>query len=187
MTHIVALSQHLESPSVVTNTFQAITKTYVLTENESVIESSRNAPFLVDAPYVQHLNQSLYFQLGTPRPILEKHPDWRDPEYRQAYLSSSIEQGLAWQIRTNRKLRNMSQEDLAQAIGTQQSGISRLEDPTYGAHSLETLVSIANAFDCALSVRFVSYSALAHESEDLSPQALYAKSYEEEYKTLENI
>lgn len=71
----------------------------------------------------------------------------------------------------------MTQQQLGEAIGSTQTGIHRFEDPEYGKHSLETLMRLAHAFDCALSVRFVSYSTLALESDDLSPAALYAKPY----------
>lgn len=105
---------------------------------------------------------------------LDAKPKWRDREYREAYMEAAIEQGVAWQIRINRKFRNMSQTDLAHAIGTKQSAISRFEDPEYGAHSLETLKQIANAFDCALSVKFISYGDLARQSERLSETDQYA-------------
>lgn len=118
---------------------------------------------------------------------LTRYPAWRDPEYRKAYLTASIEQGLAWQIRANRKARDLSQEELARLLGTQQSAVSRLEDPEYGAHSLDTLISIANVFDCALSVRFIPYSALARESEDLSPEALFAAPFSDEATKLEQL
>ncbi len=89
-------------------------------------------------------------------------------------MEAAIDQGIAWQIRINRKFRNMSQFDLATAIGTQQSAVSRLEDPEYGAHSLDTLKQVAKAFDCALLVKFVSYGDLAGESENLSETDQYA-------------
>ncbi|HXA48566.1 MAG TPA: helix-turn-helix transcriptional regulator [Burkholderiaceae bacterium] len=95
-------------------------------------------------------------------------------------MEASIEQGVAWQIRINRKKRNLSQDDLAELIGTNQSAISRIEDPEYGKHSLDTLVSVANAFDCALSVKFIPYSKLAEDSEDLGADALYAAPFTEE-------
>lgn len=89
-------------------------------------------------------------------------------------MEAAIEQGIAWQIRVNRKLRGMSQKGLAVALGTQQSAISRIEDPEYGAHSLDTLVQIAKVFDCALMVKFAPYSALAADSERLSETDQYA-------------
>lgn len=113
----------------------------------------------------------LISKLASP---LEAKPQWRDKEYREAYMEAAIDQGVAWQIKINRKLRNMSQIDLGNAIGTQQSGVSRLEDPEYGAHSLDTLKQVAKAFDCALLVKFVSYGDLARESENLSETDQYA-------------
>lgn len=117
---------------------------------------------------------------STPRKSdfpLNARPQWGDREYREAYMEAAIEQGVAWQIKINRKFRNMSQKELAAAIGTQQSAISRLEDPEYGAQSLETLLDVAKAFDCALLVKFISYSELAKESERLSETDQYAVPY----------
>jgi transcriptional regulator with XRE-family HTH domain len=121
----------------------------------------------------------------SPAEVLEQFPKWANREYRQAYVEAAIEQGLAWQIRANRKSRELSQEQLAQQIGTQQSAISRLEDPTYGSHSIETLLTLAHTFDCALSVRFVPYSTLARESLDLSPRALIAAPFATEWTNTE--
>lgn len=105
---------------------------------------------------------------------LERRPEWKDREYREAYMEAAVEQGVAWQIRINRQKRGLSQKALASAIGTQQSGVSRLEDPEYGGHSLETLVNIAKAFDCALAVKFISYSQLASEANRLTEGEQYA-------------
>jgi transcriptional regulator with XRE-family HTH domain len=119
-------------------------------------------------------------EIKTPQQALRERPEWADPEYRRGYMDASIEEGLAWQIRANREQRKLTQGELGAIIGTTQSGIHRFEDPEYGKHSIETLVKLAHAFDCALSVKFVPYSQLALESEDLSPEALHAESYEVE-------
>ena len=111
---------------------------------------------------------------------LSKYPKWGDAEYRRAYLLASIEQGIAWQIKTNRTARALSQADLADALGVEQSAVSQLEDPAYGGHTVDTLIKLAEAFDCALSLKFVPFSALARDGRDLSPQALYAAPYSEE-------
>lgn len=115
---------------------------------------------------------------------LDERPEWEDVEYRQAYLEASIEQGIAWQIRSNRNVRGMTQKELADKLGTQQSAISRLEDPMSPPPSIETLLKVAHALDCALSVRLISYSRLAEESEDLSPEALYAAPYHVEKQSI---
>lgn len=116
----------------------------------------------------------------TPREHLEKRRKWRKTDYRQAYMESAVQQDIAWQIKINRESRKLSQGELAKRIGSTQSAISRAEDTTYGRHRIETLTKIAKAFDCALQVKFIPYSKLAMESEDLSSFKLYAKSYDEE-------
>lgn len=117
---------------------------------------------------------------------LEKKKKWRVREYRHAYMDAAVEQGVAWQIKINRERRNLTQTELAEGIGTKQSCISRAEDPSYGRHNLETLMKIAHVFDCALQVKFIPYSQLAKDSNDLSPVALYAKSYSEETVPCQN-
>ncbi|QHE88866.1 helix-turn-helix domain-containing protein [Hydrogenophaga sp. BPS33] len=100
-------------------------------------------------------------------------------------MDAAIEQGVAWQIRLNREFRGMSQRELAKLLGTQQSAVSRLEDPSYGNHSLETLAKIAKIFDCALSVKFVSYSQLAYESERLGEAEQCAMPFETEWSDID--
>lgn len=105
---------------------------------------------------------------------------WVEREHREGYLEASVEQGIAWQIRVNREARGLTQCELAKRMGKHQSAISRLEDVTYGAYSLETLLELANAFDCALQVRFVSFSHLALQSQKLSSEHLVAVPFSEE-------
>ena len=190
MTRTSVSSSPSPGQNVITNTSRTITSTAAQSTRlhatptftvarDRAFWAARSASFLALAqPHQPDLTQQ------TP---LVKYPAWRDTDYGQAYLSASIEQGLAWQIRANRKAREWSQEELASRIGTQQSAVSRLEDPTYGAHSLETLTSLAHAFDCALSVKFVAYSRLAADSEDLSQEAMYAAPFSSEEYLLEPL
>lgn len=127
-------------------------------------------PTLTTAKYASK-NDIKRKELGrepTIKAILSKKSHWTDKERRQAYLEASIEQGIAWQIKLNREAREWSQKELAKRIGTHQSAISRIEDPEYGGYRIETLLKIANAFDCALKIKFVEYSELAVESQKLS-------------------
>lgn len=121
---------------------------------------------------------------ATKPPFLKRLGKWRDKEYREGYLEAAIEQGIAWQIRAIRKARGLTQAQIAERLGTQQSAVSRLEDPDYGGHSIDTLVKLAHVFDCALSLKFIPYSQLAIESEDLSEATMVAKSFTEEQKEL---
>ncbi|MFZ3088273.1 MAG: helix-turn-helix transcriptional regulator [Methylotenera sp.] len=113
-------------------------------------------------------------------PAIAERKEWLDEEFREAYMEASVEQNIAWQIKFNREKRNLSQKNLAQIIGTQQSAISRIEDPSYGALNLRSIVKIAHAFKCAISIKLISYSDLAEESKGFSKQSLIVKSFEEE-------
>lgn len=112
--------------------------------------------------------------------VLATRAEWKDRAYREAYAEEAINQGIAWQIKINRERRGLSQKQLATLLNTQQSAVSRLEDPDYGGHSLETLKSVARAFDCALLVKLVSYSTLDADSQRLSEDDQYAPPFEEE-------
>ena len=105
-------------------------------------------------------------------PALFFRNEWLDTEMRQAYLEATLEQDIACQISINRKARAMTQKELAERCDTKQSAIARLEDPTYGKHSLAMLTKVAHAFDCALRVKLIPYSQLAQETQDTSPEAL---------------
>lgn len=135
-------------------------------------------------PAHAYLQQMATAQLFHPLPIAQ-HKDWLDDEDRKAYMEATVEQDIAWQIASNRRSRKMSQRDLAKAIGTTQSGVARLEDATYGKHSIKTLVKVAHAFECALRVTLISYSKLAVEVSDTSDGALYAAPFSDERYLIE--
>ena len=95
-------------------------------------------------------------------------------------MEATVEQDIAWQISSNRRARNLSQKDLAGLLETRQSAVARLEDPTYGRQSIQVLIKVAHAFDCALRVSLVSYSKLAEEVADTSDEALYTPPFTDE-------
>lgn len=95
-------------------------------------------------------------------------------------MEAAIEQGVSWQININRVWRGMSKKELANLVGCSESKISELEDPEHGLHDIGLLVKVANSFDCALSVKFISYSELAEDSNWLSEADQYAVSYKTE-------
>ena len=113
-------------------------------------------------------------------PAISSRTDWLDDEFREAYMEACVEQNLAWQIRFNRQQRNLDQEQLARIIGTKQSAISRMGDPNYGRHSIKSIVKIAHAFKCAVSIKLISYSELAEDSKRFSKKTAVVKSFEEE-------
>ena len=95
-------------------------------------------------------------------------------------MEAHVEQAIAWQIRVNRDERGLSQADLAVRMGTQQSAVSRLEDPDGRGVRLSTLMKVAHAFDCALLVRLVPYSEFEVLNGDVRPERLHVATFETE-------
>jgi transcriptional regulator with XRE-family HTH domain len=91
-------------------------------------------------------------------------------EYRDAFAEADTGCALAAQIAAMRGARGWTQEELARRAGMRQERVSVLEDPSYARHSLRTLRRVAEAFDVALLVRFVSHEEmLARAVEPQSP------------------
>ncbi|WP_157257866.1 helix-turn-helix transcriptional regulator [Methyloversatilis universalis] len=102
--------------------------------------------------------------------------------YRDHYARNIVIHGLAHQIRENRELRGWTQDFFAKKMGggVRQTTVSRLEDPSYGKYSVSTLFKVASAFDVALSMRFVSFSRFLMENSSKTPEALFAKSFDDD-------
>lgn len=99
-----------------------------------------------------------------------------NPTFRDAYVFEHLKTGIAYQIRAMRDEREWLQSDLGERAKKPRTVITRLEDPNYGQFSLQTLREIAAAFDVALLVKFVPFSRLLEEYDDVSPRALIAPS-----------
>lgn len=84
-------------------------------------------------------------------------------KFRHAFSSARIGDSLALQIHTLRTHRNWTQSDLAERADMKQPRISTMEDSCDGV-SISTLKKLAEAFDVALCIKFVSFSKLAEES-----------------------
>jgi transcriptional regulator with XRE-family HTH domain len=97
-------------------------------------------------------------------------------KFRDAYVYEHVRNGIPFQIRALRKDRNWSQLELAEAANTSRTVITRIEDPNYGKLTIKTLLQIASAFNVALLIKFVPFSRLVREYEDVSWQALGVKS-----------
>jgi transcriptional regulator with XRE-family HTH domain len=96
--------------------------------------------------------------------------------FRDAYVAEHVSNGVAFQIRSMRDQRDWTQRYLGTLAGKPQNVISRLEDPDYGTVNLQTLLEIASAFDVALVVKFVPFSRLLKEYDNVSPDALNVES-----------
>lgn len=86
------------------------------------------------------------------------------PGSRNSYVKAEVTTALAHQIRALRIQRGWTQKELANHLETTQAAISRLEDPSYGKVTLQTLFSLSKVFDVGLSVKFVSLVNMINET-----------------------
>ena len=77
----------------------------------------------------------------------------RNPKVKEEYEKRQTERMLTHSIIAQRIRRKMTQEQLAQRVGTTQSVIARLENPTYGKASISMLKKIADALNCQLVIK----------------------------------
>ena len=79
----------------------------------------------------------------------------RKKGFREAYNALEPEYALAHQMLQARTRVGMTQEDVAQRMGTTKSAVSRLESAKKHAPSLATLQKYASALGCRLELRLV--------------------------------
>ena len=75
----------------------------------------------------------------------------READYEEEIINTEIARKI-YQLRTKAGL---TQQELADRIGTSKSAICRLEDADYEGHSLSMLKRIAEALDKRVEIRFV--------------------------------
>jgi predicted XRE-type DNA-binding protein len=78
-----------------------------------------------------------------------------DPELQEMVKQASINAQISLIIYDVRKQAGLTQQQLADLIGTTQSVIARLEDADYEGHSLSMLVRIAAALDRKLEIKML--------------------------------
>lgn len=109
----------------------------------------------------------------------------RDPEYRKAFVASQISIGIPFQLRAMLKARDWTQERLAERTGMLQPRISAILKPGKTRLNIETLRRLAEAFDCALIVRFAPFSELINWSDKFSPDEFMVPAFDEEVQAEE--
>lgn len=89
--------------------------------------------------------------------------DLRQTEFSEGYAESFLDAWIATQIKVLREQEQLTQAQLAERIGTQQTVISRYENVNYSAWSITTLKRLARAFRVRLRVSFETYGSLIEE------------------------
>ncbi len=116
-----------------------------------------------------HDDESYEFREQLRRDLLD------DEEFRYGYAESFLNTFVAAQIKALREQRKMTQADLAEAIGTQQAGVSRLENVNYSAWKTETLRRIARALKVRLKISFETFGPLLNEVARFGRESLKRK------------
>lgn len=107
-----------------------------------------------------------------------------DKSFRDSFVMEHVRIGVPFQMRTLREERKWTQQDAGESAGKPRNVISRLEDPGYGTMSIKTLLEMASAFDVGLLVKFVPFSRLLKEHDDVSASAIGAASPQSEAKRM---
>jgi transcriptional regulator with XRE-family HTH domain len=101
-------------------------------------------------------------------------------EYRSAFAASQFKRLVPFQIRTLRKHRHWTQEQLAEYSKVTQGVVSRAEDSDNGNLTVNTILRIADGFDVAFVGLFVPYSELDSWFTNLSEDKIRVPSFDEE-------
>jgi DNA-binding XRE family transcriptional regulator len=94
------------------------------------------------------------------KPVPHQHPEFlakakQRPGFAEAYESLELEYALASQMLKARAKAGLTQDAVAERMGTTKSAISRLEAAGRHAPSLATLKKYAAAVGCDLQVKLV--------------------------------
>lgn len=101
--------------------------------------------------------------MGTPAAVASARRAAQSPEYRAQQEARAPYREIAWLLIKYRMDHSLTQQELAERVGTSYSQISRIESGRY-ATSLNTLLRIAHALDLKLVVGFERQSP-EHEGE----------------------
>ena len=78
-----------------------------------------------------------------------------DPERLESFRAAGERVTAAWQIRSLRRKLDLTQQEVAERVGTTASAIARFESAKYAGHSLRKLEEIAAALDADVAILLV--------------------------------
>lgn len=105
---------------------------------------------------------------------------FKDKDYRHGYVDEFLNASIATQIKVLREQRGWSQKELAKRTGMKQPRISVMENVNYSAWSVSVLRKLAEAFDLALCVSFVSFGRRVNDISELNRKSLERDSFDQD-------
>ena len=113
--------------------------------------------------------------------LLERlRKDLSNEDNRYAYADAMTNAYVSAQIKALKEDRNLNQGQLADLIGTQQSGVSRLLRPDYSAWNVETLRKLARAFGVRLRISFEEFGTLLDDVSGFNRKNLLPQKFEDD-------
>lgn len=103
-----------------------------------------------------------------------------DEESRYVYADSVTNAFLTGQIKDLREERGLTQEKLAELVGTKQSGISRWQNAGYSSCKVDTLRKFAKAFGVRLRISFEEFGTLPTDIGGFSKARLCPRRFEDD-------
>lgn len=89
--------------------------------------------------------------------------DLEDPEFRQGFAEASEAWDMVIELARIRQEKGLTQEQLAEMVGTKQQNIARIENPAYEGHSLGLLRKVARALGMVVRVQFLPFEQVIEE------------------------
>jgi len=102
----------------------------------------------------------------------------KDKSYRKKFFRGQAQYEIAFQLRSARKSRGLTQPELEKQSGMKQSAISRLEQASYSRWNFQSILCLADALDLRVRVIFdyaenviSEYERLEEEERDAEEMA----------------
>jgi transcriptional regulator with XRE-family HTH domain len=101
-------------------------------------------------------------------------------EARYAYADSVTNAFVTGQIKELREARNLTQDELADLVGTKQSGISRWLNSGFSSCKVETLRKFAKALGVRLKISFEEFGSLPTDVRGFTKERLAPRKFEDD-------
>lgn len=111
--------------------------------------------------------------------ILERLREFGE-EARYAYADSVTNAFITAQIKELREERGLTQEKLAELVGTKQSGISRWQNSGYSSCKVETLRKFARSFGVRLRITFEEFGSLPEDVRGFTNRRLSPRKFDKD-------
>ena len=99
-----------------------------------------------------------------------------DPDFRARYEAAQRAWDIALQLAALRAARGLTQQQVADMLGTKQQAIARLEDPSYTGHSLSMVRRYVEAMGASLDLTVVPVEDASGYEAGRCPKPLLAHS-----------